>query len=59
MLAMGTEEEEEDLACLATQEDQDNFVKLCGDGDLESVTQLLVNDPSLIEAKGKEFPCKL
>ena len=41
-----------------SEEEQDNFVKLCGDGDLESVTQLLANDLSLIEAKG-EYPCKL
>ena len=44
---------------LALRKEQDNFVKLCGQGDLESVTQLLANDPSLIKAKGEEKPCKL
>ena len=34
------------------------FVKLCGDGDLQSVMQLLDQDPSLIKARG-EWTCKL
>ena len=43
---------------MATEEEQDNFLKLCGDGYLESVTQLLDEDSSLIKARG-ELPCKL
>ena len=27
------------------------FLRSCGEGDLESVTQLLTNNPSLIEAR--------
>ena len=56
---MATKEEEGEFACLATQKEQDNFVKLCGDGDIESVTQLLDNDPSLIKATEREWPRKL
>ena len=56
---MATKEEEGEFACLATQEEQDNFVKLCGDGDLESVTRLLDDDPSLIKAKEEEGLSKL
>ena len=48
---MATKEEKGEFSCLATQEEQDNFVKLCGDGDLESVTRLLANYPSLIRAR--------
>ena len=44
---------------MATEEEQDNFVKLCGDGDLESVTQLLNQDPSLIKAPKRNRPSKL
>ena len=44
---------------MAARKEQDNFVKLCGQGDLESVTQLLANDPSLIKAKGDKWPGKL
>ena len=44
---------------MVPRKEQDNFVKLCGQGDLESVTQLLANDPSLIKAREEEFPCKL
>ena len=56
---MATEEKEEVFYCLATEQEQDNFVKLCGEGDLESVTQLLANDPSLIQAKERDWPCKI
>ena len=56
---MATEEEEEEFTCLATQEEQNNFVRLCGDGNLESVTRLLDEDPSLTEAKKSDYPCKL
>ena len=44
---------------MASEEEQAHFVWLCGDGDLESVTQLLANDPSLIKAKKEGYPCKL
>ena len=44
---------------MATEEEQDKFVKLCGQGDLESVTWLLDQDPSLIKATKWELPCKL
>ena len=44
---------------MAPREEQNNFVKLCGQGDLESVTRLLDNDPSLIKATEIEWPCKL
>ena len=54
---MSTDEEEEDFAYLATEEEQDNFVRLCGAGDLESVTQLLADDPSLIKARRIDLPC--
>ena len=40
---------------MATQEEQDKFVKLCGDGDLESVTQLLADNPSLILARDQDW----
>ena len=43
---------------MASKEERDNFVKLCGYGDLESVKQLFANDPSLIQARGEETPCK-
>ena len=43
---------------MASQEGQDNFVKLCGQGDLESVTQLLAKDPSLIKAEKHDWPNK-
>ena len=56
---MTTEEEEGGFSCLATQKEQDNFVKLCGQGDLESVTQLLAKGPSLTKAKKSDNPCKL
>ena len=56
---MATEEEQEELVRLVNEEEQDNFIKLCGDGDLESVTQLLANNPSLSQAKRQEFPSKL
>ena len=35
------------------------FLRSCGDGDFESVTRLLANDPSLIKAEGVEYPSKL
>ena len=54
-----TDEEEEVFARLATQEEKDNFVELCGDGDLESVTQLLDEDPLLIQAENRYSPCKI
>ena len=44
---------------MATEEEEEDFVKLCGLGDLESVTQLLAKDPSLTEAKSSDYPCKL
>jgi hypothetical protein len=44
---------------MATEEEQYNFVKLCGQGDLKSVTQLLANDPYLIKATESERPSKL
>ena len=44
---------------MPTYGEQHNFVKLCGQGDLESVTQLLDNDPSLIKATEREWPRKL
>ena len=33
-----------------TAKEEQEFVRLCGDGDLESVTQLLANNPSLMKA---------
>ena len=44
---------------MAPRKEQDNFLKLCGDGDLESVTQLLDEDPTLIHVKERDFPCKI
>ena len=53
---MASKKDQENSDWLAFYEEQNNFVKLCGQGDLESVTQLLANDPSLIKATKK---CKL
>ena len=52
---MATEGDQEDFACLASQEEQDKFVKLCGDGDLGSVTQLLADNPSLLKARESDW----
>ena len=35
---------------MAPQKEQDNFVKLCGDGDLESVEYLLEDNPNLVNS---------
>ena len=51
---MGAEEEEEDFTCLATQKEQNEFVKLCGYGKLKSVELLLANDHSLIKARSNK-----
>ena len=44
------------LAIIAKNEVE--FIRLCGDGDLESVTQILANDPSLIKARIQEVSSK-
>ena len=44
---------------MASKWEQDNFVKLCGQGDLESVKRLLDQDPSLIKATEFDRPRKL
>ena len=43
---------------MASKEERDNFLKLCGQGDLESVTQQLAKDPSLIKAEKHDWPFK-
>ena len=52
---MVTEEEQEDFGW---SEEKKDFLRLCEDGDLESVTRLLVEDPSLIKARKPKWPNK-
>ena len=43
---------------MPTQEEQDRFLTLCEDGDLESIQELLAKDPLLIKSKdsrGKQY----
>ena len=40
---------------MASNEEQEQFLNACFDGDLELVTSLLANDPSLIESRDPKF----
>ena len=43
---------------MPTEEEQDRFLDLCEDGDLQSIEELLAKDPLLIKSKdsdGKKY----
>ena len=39
---------------MPTEEEQENFLSLCADGDLESIEELLAKDPLLIKSKDSD-----